>query len=230
MKLLTIKTTFMKKTLFLIFLSSAAILASGQELRLNAYSSYVFDDGYSSYYDSYNYYSGKIEDGVQWGGGLEYVMGQRYCVELMYQYRSTHAPTSWQGGVTTVNKTTNFDLKVHYIMLGADSHMPSHNGKVEGYGGLFAGVAISDIDNPENGNSSSATKFAWGLRLGANIWATEKVGVKLQAQLFSAVQSAGGGFYFGTGGSGVGLSTYSTIYQFGLGGGLTFKLGNKSAK
>jgi hypothetical protein len=95
---------------------------------------------------------------------------------------------------------------------------------------LFAGVAISDIDNPENGNSSSATKFAWGLRLGANIWATEKVGVKLQAQLFSAVQSAGGGFYFGTGGSGVGLSTYSTIYQFGLGGGLTFKLGNKSAK
>ena len=48
--------------------------------------------------------------------------------------------------------------------------------------------------------SNSATKFAWGLRLGANIWASEKMAIKLQGQLMSAVQGAGGGLYFGTGG------------------------------
>ena len=70
----------------------------------------------------------------------------------------------------------------------------------------------------------SATKFAWGLRIGGVIWASEKVGVRLQAQLLSAVQSMGGGFYFGTGGAGAGVTSYSTIYQFGLGGGLVFKV------
>ncbi len=34
-----------------------------------------------------------------------------------------------------------------------------------------------------------------------------------------------GGFYFGTGGVGAGVSSYSTMYQFGVGGGLVFKLG-----
>jgi hypothetical protein len=58
------------------------------------------------------------------------------------------------------------------------------------------------------------------------VWAGEKFGIKLQAQLTSVSQGAGGGLYFGTGGAGVGLSTYSSIYQFGLGGGLTFKLGH----
>jgi len=41
----------------------------------------------------------------------------------------------------------------------------------------------------------------------------------------SAVQSFGGGLYFGTGGAGAGVTGYSTMYQWVLGGGLTYKLG-----
>lgn len=52
----------------------------------------------------------------------------------------------------------------------------------------------------------------------------EVAGIRLQAQLLSPVQAAGGGFYFGTGGSGIGVSTYSSIYQFNLGGSLVFRL------
>jgi len=54
---------------------------------------------------------------------------------------------------------------------------------------------------------------------------TERVGIKLQAEVISAVQGAGGGFYFGSGGSGAGISTYSSMYQWSLGGGLSFKIG-----
>ncbi|HTE31932.1 MAG TPA: hypothetical protein VK666_16235, partial [Chryseolinea sp.] len=72
---------------------------------------------------------------------------------------------------------------------------------------------------------SSYLKFGWGARLGANVWMTEKVALMLQAQLLSAVQGFGGGLYLGTGGAGAGVSTYSTLYQFGLVGGLCVKLG-----
>jgi hypothetical protein len=44
------------------------------------------------------------------------------------------------------------------------------------------------------------------------------------------VQGAGGGLYFGTGGAGAGVSTYSSMLQFGLGGGLTFALGGAAKK
>ena len=45
-------------------------------------------------------------------------------------------------------------------------------------------------------------RFAWGLRGGVNIWASEKVGIKLQALLLSSVESVGGSLYLGTGGAG----------------------------
>ena len=87
-------------------------------------------------------------------------------------------------------------------------------------------MAFLGAKNPDNGNHNTASKFAWGLRLGCNIWANEKFGIKLQTQLLSISQGAGGGLYFGTGGVGAGVSSYSSIYQFQLGGGLTFKLGH----
>jgi hypothetical protein len=113
---------------------------------------------------------------------------------------------------------------VSYIMLGGVRYFTVMSDKVQPYGGLMLGVAVYDNKSPDSGDPTSATKFAWGARLGTNIWLSEKVGIKLQAYLVSAVQGAGGGFYFGTGGAGAGVSTYSTLYQFGLGGGLVVRL------
>ncbi len=60
------------------------------------------------------------------------------------------------------------------------------------------------------------------LKGGVNIWASEKVGLKLQTNLMSMVQAVGGGLFFGTGGASVGVSTFSTLLQFSLGGGLVY--------
>ena len=103
--------------------------------------------------------------------------------------------------------------------------MPTGNEKVEPYGGVLLGAVGYVNKYPATGEPTSSTRFALGFRLGATIWASAKVGIKLQAQFISSVQGFGGGFYFGTGGSGAGVSTYSTITQLGLGGGLVFKLG-----
>lgn len=202
------------------------ILSSAQKVRLNAYGAYVFDDKFDSYYDQYNYYNGKINGGFQGGLGIEYMIQPRYCVEVMWIHQGTQAPTNyWDGSAVVSEKHTDFDLKLDYILVGGEGHFQKPGSIVEGYGGFFLGLGIINLENPTNGNSGSTSKFAWGCRLGCNIWASGRFGIKLQAQLLSLSQGMGGGFYFGTSGSGVGLSSYSSIYQFGLGGGLTFKLG-----
>jgi hypothetical protein len=208
-----------------ILLLCNAVYAQGP--RLNFYSSYVFDDYFEVYGDSYNYFHGTIKGGVQWGAGVEFSLRENYSLELLYLRQETHAPSTLQDGQFNLASSEDLDVNLNYIMLAGNRHVLLKEGKLQTYAGLLVGVGIIDVTNESKNTTSSLTKFAWGIRMGVNIWATEKFGLKLQTQLISAVQAAGGGAYFGTGGSGVAVSSYSTIYQFGLGGGLTFRVGNK---
>jgi hypothetical protein len=192
-------------------------------LRLNAYTFYAFDDNVDSYYSTTDYFNGTIKGGFQWGGGLEYMMVPQQGIEISYLRLDSNAPMEYYDYNSNRKKNTDFDVATNYILLGSNRYF-GMNPKFEPYGGLQVGMGIFNVKNPDNGNSGSSTKFAWGAKLGANIWASEKVGIKIQAGLNSAVQSAGGGLYFGTGGAGAGVSTYSTFYQFYVGGGLTFNL------
>ena len=212
----------MKRTLLtatVILLLSVAAVA--QDIRVNTYGSYVFDDKVDSYYDNTNYYNGQINGGFQWGVGIELLPHAAQGFEILYLRQDTKAPiTYFRNGI----KNTNFNLGVNYIMIGSNRYFTKPGSKVEGFAGGMIGADIMSLHNPDNDNNSSKTKFAWGIKAGVNIWASPTVAVKLQAQLLSAVQSVGGGFYFGTGGVGTGLSSYSSMYQFCLGGGLVFNI------
>jgi hypothetical protein len=118
-----------------------------------------------------------------------------------------------------------FDVNLNWLMLNGVRHLQKPGSKVEGWASGGLGVCIINTTNTKTNNDANATKFAWQFRAGGTIWATDKVGIKLNAQLQSAVQSIGGGFYIGTGGAGAGLSSYSSLLQFGLGGGIAVKLG-----
>lgn len=213
----------MKKIIPFLLLITCTTIAHGQAVNLNLYGAYVFDDKFDSYYDPGSYYEGKIKGGFQWGAGIEFSPREDFGVELLYLRQDTNAPTYYAGGGFVGERQTDFDLTLDYLMLGGLRYFGT-SPKVQGYGGLMAGVVFAGIEDPDSGREDSTSKFAWGARLGCNIWGSEKVGLKLQAQLVSATQSMGGGFYFGTGGAGAGLSSYSTIYQFSLGGGLVFKV------
>lgn len=218
----------MKKFFFVLLLVIAAS-ATRAQVRLNVYGNYVFDDkvdnGYT--YNTEGYFEGKVKGGFLWGAGLEYRLHQAYGIELLYNRLDTHAPVNYwdYNAIGNNSKQADLDLSVNYIMLGGMRSMRTQS-KAEPFGGLLLGMAIIDSKDPKgNLPDGNATKFAWGARLGTNIWASEKVGIKLQAQILSVPQGAGGGLYFGTGGAGVGVSTYSSILQFALGGGLVFNLG-----
>ena len=208
------------------FVSNVACAQGG--ININLYGAYVFDDKFDTYYSSSSSYEGQIKGGFQWGIGVEYKVQPEYGIELFYLRQDTNAPTRYYGVVGGGgNGEANLDLAINYIMLAPTKHFLSSNEKLEGFASLMGGMVIAEANNPDptsfGTGDDSATKFAWGLRLGGIIWASEKVGVRLQAQLLSATQAMGGGFYFGTGGAGAGVSSYSTIYQFGLGGGIVFK-------
>lgn len=221
---LQLKEQIMKKLLVLVLIASSSYAFAQPELRLNVYSMYAFDDKVDSYYSSTDYFRGTIKGGFQWGGGLEYMAARDQGVELSYLRLDTNAPMEYYNRNTNRVETANLNLATNYILLGGNRYFGTSD-KVEPYGALQAGMAIISAENPDNGTSGNSTKFAWGAKLGLNFWASDKVGIKIQTGLVSAVQGAGGGFYFGTGGVGAGVSTYSTFYQFYIGGGLTFNFG-----
>jgi len=216
----------MKKFLMasiLLIVSASATKAQG--FRLNGYALYTFDDRVESFQSNTQYFEGKIRGGLTWGVGAEFLIKPEYGIELSYYRMDTKAPINYfsQGP-----KSSTFDVALNWIMLGGVRYLKV-NPKVEPYGGLMLGVGIIDTENPNNGNSQGSTEFAWGLKGGVNLWATDRVGIKLQTNLMSMVQAVGGGLYFGTGGAGVGVSAFSSLLQFSLGGGLVIKMGGNEA-
>lgn len=198
------------------------------EIRLSLYGMYTFEDSFDSYYDYGNYYQGVIQDAMTYGLGFEFEVRRDVFLELSYLREITNAPTQYyNGGIFT--KYADIDLKINYLMIGGNHSFSKPGSKVEGFAGFSLGMAIVDIDYNDGLSNSyindRVTKFAWGMKAGAIVWATPKFGVKLQAQFLSVAQSVGGGYYFGTGGSGAAVSTYSSIYQFSLGGGLVYSVG-----
>ncbi len=209
--------------LTVILLVGVAGMVSAQQIRLNAFSGYVFDDNIDTYYNPTSYFNGTIEGGYQWGIGGEYLLENTKGVELKYLHRKANGSLEYFDNTL---KNMDFDIGTNYILLGGNNYFKT-GGKVEPYAGAGFGIAILNFKDVTSGKEANKTKFAWTVKLGTNIWISETVGIKLQADLLSAVQSVGGSLYFGTSGAGAGVSTYSSMYQWGLGGGLTFKLGEK---
>jgi hypothetical protein len=112
----------------------------------------------------------------------------------------------------------------HYLVDG-NYYFQTGNSMIEPFASFGLGVGVVGVKNPLNGGSqSNKTGFAWDLKAGTNIWFSKKVGLKLQASLQDVSKAAGGYYYLG---GSVAVSSYSyvNLLQFGLGGGLTFKLG-----
>jgi hypothetical protein len=212
----------MKKGLVFLLVSMISMSSFSQELRINTYGSYNFKDRVDFVSDNNDYYNGTLKDGFMFGGGFEFMANDEYGIELSYLRMNSSALMSYPYNFS--KKTTNYNLGTNYILLGSNRYFDTKNKMIEPYAGAQAGVVIYGYKNLENNNTGTITKFAWGLKTGVNVWATKQLGIKFQAQVLSAVQSIGGGLYLGTSGSGAAINTNSSVFQFGLGGGIMIKL------
>jgi hypothetical protein len=201
---------------FLLTLLLASVVAYAQpSITLMTFESYTFADKFDTEYGS-----GKIGDGFQWGGGLEFGLSETAAIELIYQRldADVYYDAYWSQGPS---QRLDGSLGINYIMLGGTKYLPV-NEKISGFGTFNMGIGWFEPSSELETDGGS--RFSLGGRLGVRIMASEKVSIRLHTQLFSPVQWAGGGFYFGSGGSGAGVSTGSTIWQFNLGGSLNYRL------
>ena len=214
-----------KKILLLIILALIAQTGFSQEMRVNTYGGYVFKDKVDSYYSSSSYYNGQIQDGARWGGGIEYVIPEIGGIEIQYLRQNTNAPTVYSDIIHSGGQLqqTDFNLRLNWLVLNSTRYFPVSE-QLEPFAGFGLGMGIFSLINPDTNNERSATKFAYNFRGGINLWLVNNLAFRAQASLFSAVQSMGGGLYFGTGGTGAGLSSYSSMFQFGFDGGLVFRI------
>ena len=218
-----------KFVLAVFFVSIFSNISFAQPFKINLYNSYVFDDGVDATLDNGRYVSGTINGSYQWGVGFEMILKRTYGIELMYNRQNTEFPVSYtSGSILDTNRT--YDVDINYILIGGNKYLPLPTQSVKPFGGIMIGLAILNNQNPPPGAESSSTNFAWSARVGSDFMFSPNVGIRLQAQLQSAVQDYYGGVYVGTGGLSTGVSTSSSMYQFGLGGALVIQFGQPKSR
>lgn len=213
-----------KKILWIAAVLLTAVTTQAQRIRLNPYGTAVFTDHVETYNSPTSYYSGKVKGGFQWGSGLEFRVHKNFGAEVLYLRQDTKAPMEYYDAGLASTKKTEFDLALNYLLVGAVVSL-NPNKRIEPFAGILTGLALMRVDDPEATSTKPDhdTKFSWCIRGGVNIWVTKKTGIKLQSQVLSVSRAIGGEAYFGESAN-PNASTYSSIAQFGLGAGLTFKL------
>jgi hypothetical protein len=209
-----------KRTLIAGFITMLSIaLLQGQAVEITPTYGYQFG-GKLNYSGGYL----KASDSGMFGITVGYEAATDYMIEVTYINMSTELRIRDAFFPEARNETRLSDLNVDWFMLGGTRYFGDD--KVKPFFGGQLGVSVFspknvDLDIAPNG-LESITKFSFGFKGGVVVMLSEKVGINLQGNLLFPVQW--GGFYIGTGGSGI--NTGSTIIMGGFSGGLVFRLGD----
>jgi opacity protein-like surface antigen len=211
----------MKKNhlLFVVFFFSLAMSAqSSKSFLLNLYGGYTFSDRVD-FDDSY----ARVEDGFEYGLGLEYFFMENSSIELKYNRLKTNMPLYTNvvtpiGGVPagTQLNAGNDKGSINYILADYTYYFGPSTQNLQPFLGAGAGVSI--LETP---NSGSGTYFAWEVKGGVKIKTSSPLSINLHAYLQSMSAAVGNSYYWTYYGP-VGVTDYVSTYQFGLGASLSY--------
>lgn len=182
-----------------------------KSISLNLYGGYTFSDRID-----FDYGHATIDDGFEFGAGLEFFVQKSSSIELKYLRLDTSMPA--YNDIAGTQLAGNDSGAINYVLLGGN-HYFDNGGKAVPY--LGGGIGVGIIETPQQG---SGTNFAWEIKGGVKIKTASVVSVSLQATLKSMVINTGTDTYWGYWGP-VAVSTYTNSFQFGLGAviGFNFK-------
>ncbi len=158
----------------------------------------------------------KLKGAGNYGAILEFGVRPDLMIQLQYMGSSTYASLS------SYYEIAKADVNVNYYQIGIIRPFPV-NDKVEVFGSFSMGATQFAIQEAQY---SDEWRFSITLGLGAKIWITDKVGIRLQSRLLAPINWAGLGFFCGTGGCGTSVNAGSTFISGDVSGGLVFRLGN----
>ena len=205
--------------LLAIFLVMVHAGSYAQRVELTATGGYQYWGSYK-YYNSFNNSNGKLalEDGPCYGGILGFEIREQTFVELVFNHQDSRLVDKPNYGY----ETKICDLGANYFQLNG-TRTVLLNDKVEPYATLGMGAALFD---PASNKYSSLWKFAVNFGAGVKYFISDKVGVRAGFGFWAPIQGVGLGVGIGTGGAYAGASTYTTIIQMNVSGGLIFRLRN----
>ncbi|MFM8433356.1 MAG: hypothetical protein ACKOA1_11215, partial [Bacteroidota bacterium] len=158
--------------------------------------------------------------------------GQYYGVNLGFRPSSWHEyELSWFHQVTLAeanvyyyngfnNIVSNYvtgDLAIDYFMVGMNG-IKDLSDRFKAYSGISGGLVVF---TPRDYNIEAVARFSVALKIGIQANITDNIGIRLQPQLFVPIQAIGADVFVSNQGSGIGVSGYSTITQFGGNAGVT---------
>jgi len=160
---------------------------------------------------------------AQYGGMISIGVSRVMDVDLIYNRIDTKGEVNvydW-----SYYSYKEIPVSINYMLLGFTKNFRV-NPVVSPFVGLNLGATLFYPKETDGNKYQASWFFAMGLNGGAKVYFSKRVGLRLQAQMLVPVQGTGFYLFAGTGGSGGGVSVYSTMVQFGFTGGLIFRLGN----
>ena len=206
--------------LFAVFFFSLTMSAQSEgSFLLNLYGGYTFADKVE--FDS-SY--ARVEDGFEYGAGLEYFFIDNQSIELKYNRLDTSMPLYTYvpipgAGIPANGQVNAGDDKgaINYILADYTYYFGSSASKAMPFLGAGAGIAV--LETPKSG---SGTYFAWEIKAGVKVKTNSPLSINLHAYLQSMSAAVGYDYYWDYYWGPIAVNDYASTFQFGLGASLSY--------
>lgn len=204
----------MKKLLLItgIFLSVLGAKAQNQgDIGLNLYGGYTFQDKIQA-----ENVQVTVEDGFQYGVGAEFFLRNTKSLELKYLRMDGQSLVEGYSILNSGYLSSKVDTAINYVLFGGNNYFPTTNPNLLPFIGLDLGVGWA------SGDVSTDARFAWDLKAGVKIKASDAISLKLQAYFQTIWATYGSSTYYYPGWGYVTYANDASLYQFGLGAAISF--------
>ena len=193
------------------------LLAQDHKVELTPFGGYLLGG-------SVKFYEGKfkVEDAACFGANLAVQVRSGAFIELGWTGMETQGNWKPYYDYSISIPETTVDMGVHYFHIGSVNELPLDNEAIRPYGTASLGATWFNV---QADNADDEWLFSVAAGLGLKYFFNEKIGIRVQARLLLPVIYNGGGFYLGTGGSGMYVSSTAPIVQGDFTGGLIIALG-----
>lgn len=166
----------------------------------------------------------KVQDDLNYGLLVDIALAPDTYLEIYWSQMQTSAKFTPYYGYSYLDYLSEpFDININYIQIGGVQEVDIDNDMIKPFGAFTLGTTYF---SPQENGYQDSWQFSVTLGGGAKIWFSDRVGIRLQGRLLMPLYFAGGGVYFGTGGSGLSVGAGSTILQGDFTAGLMIGLGD----
>jgi hypothetical protein len=212
------KSLFSRLSISLILIAFASqIFAQDNKVELTPFGGYLLGG-------SVKFYEGKfkIDDAGCYGAELGVRVHSGDFIVLSYTGMSTTGEWRPYSSYSDEHPAGSVPMACNTFQIGTLNEIPLDNESIRPYGTATLGTTWFNL---QDASASDEWLFSVTAGLGLKYFFNDKIGIRIQARLILPLVYNGAGFYLGTGGSGMYVSSTAPVVQGDFTGGLIIALG-----